>query len=61
MPSIFSIILVELATLVRTGTETKMNILKNPEVTKLIETHEKLEKEEEARKKKENEAKPGGS
>jgi hypothetical protein len=38
-----------------------MNVLKNPEVSKLIETHEKLEKEEEARKKRESEAKPGSS
>jgi 20S proteasome subunit alpha 3 len=51
----------ELATLIRTGDLTKMNVLKNSEVSKLIEAHDKMEKEEEAKKKKENEAKPGPS
>lgn len=41
--------------------KTVVTILEQSEVTKLIENHEKLEKEEEARKKKEQEAKPSTS
>ena len=45
------------------GTEgrTVVTILKPGEVSKLIEAHEKLEKEEEARKKREAEAKSSTS
>jgi 20S proteasome subunit alpha 3 len=47
----------EIATLTRDKNKTKMTTLKQDELTKLIEEHEKVEKAEEARKKKEQEAK----
>lgn len=52
-------ILVEIATLTRVNDKTKMTALKQTEIQALIDTHDKLEKEEEARKKKEAESKLG--
>jgi len=51
----------EIATLTRVNNKTKMTTLKQQELTKLIEAHDKLEKEEEARKKREQEAKASTS
>lgn len=51
----------ELATLTRVNDRTKMTTLKHAEIQKLIDEHDKLEKEEEARKKKEAESKMGTS
>ena len=49
---------VELATLTRADNKTKMTILKQDEVKELIAEQDRLEKEEEARKKREAEARP---
>jgi len=49
-------IIVEIATLTREKNKTKVSILDKPEVNSLIEEHNRLEKEEEARKKREAEA-----
>ncbi len=47
----------EIATVTRSGKQTKMTILKNDEVKKLIAEHERIEKEEEAQKKRDADAK----
>jgi len=51
----------EIATLVRENNKTKMNILKRKEVLELIANHDRLEKEEEIKKKREAEARPSSS
>jgi len=51
----------EIATLTRENTKTKMTILKQDEMKGLIEEQDRLEKEEEAKKKREAESKPSTS
>lgn len=47
----------EVATVTRDGQRTKMTVLKHEELVKLIAEHERIEKEEEAQKKREADSK----